>query len=434
MSVFARTLTALFGLLSLATATHAIEDTWHVAIGTGMSMLDPDTRGSGLSLVDDQSVVTGINLGLDINPVITTELGITNLGSASLSAGQSIDYQAISLGAVAYVWGEKEAHYRQEGLSAYVRLGFSAIDNESEVILRQSNNTAFWLGAGAQWPITRQFSVRGEFSSFDGDANTVMASLVWRNAGSRAPRIASNPASPVVEQTAADVATQADRESVQAVSEPTPEPVAVADPEPVVRQPLQQPETPALAAPEPAVRQPVEQPETQVAAAPVVAPQRQTRQPLPERAEIEESTTALANQNAAKPSAESRCFSTPMRGEISQSACSVLDGVLAGLDFKPDTSQITLLGKASLDRVASALKQYPLAVVELRTHTQSFSEAGLADRLSKERVVNVARYLASQGVSVQQLRARSYGSKRPLADNSTAAGRRANNRVEISLL
>jgi outer membrane protein OmpA-like peptidoglycan-associated protein len=451
MSVSPRTLAVLIFSLALTPASYALEDTWHVAIGTGLSFLNPDTGGSGLNLEDDTSNATGIIFGIDVNPLISAEFGLTNLGSASLSANQSIEYQAISVGAVAYITGEKEAHFRQNGLSSYLRLGFSAIENESLIPLRQSNNTAFWLGAGVQWPFNNRWSVRGEFSSFDGDANTIMASIVWRNARSKAPIITSN----TTENDNGPDIPVANAENVDEVIEPLPEQGAVQ-----LEQPVQQSQTTDIPSPSPIeeiqseIQSNAESAEIEAQTTVIPTAEIDAESSIDSSDDIEvasevfgetDSTAAsevadstelgqAAAEQAGSEQTERNCFSSPMRAEISQSACSVLNGVLAGLDFKPDTSQITLLGRATLDRVSSALKRYPMAVVELQAHTQEYAEAGLADRLSRERVVNVARYLATQGIPVRQLRARSFGSTRPRADNATAAGRRSNNRVEIKLL
>lgn len=386
----------------LSPAFAALQNSWHIAIGTGVSVLEPETDGSDLTLEDDQGTVASINLGYDVNTLITTELGFTSLGSAALSDNSSVDYQAISLGAVAYLVGERESHYRQEGLSAYLRLGVSKMDNESEVRLNKADDAAFWLGAGAQWPLGRSWSLRGELTSFDGDANALIASLVWRNAKTRQARIAD--VSPV----AAPLPT------VASVSEP--EPVSIAVPQAV------RTEKPALPL------------------APVSVPNSVSTALVPETTADYARQAAVASESALGMNTETAransdgCYSSPMRASVSQSACAVLNGVLAGVDFKPDTSEITLLGEASLDRVASALKQYPQAVVELQAHTQEYSRAGRADELSRERVVNVARYLTTRGVPIRQLRARSFGSQRPIADNSTAAGRRSNSRLEVKLL
>lgn len=53
--------------------------------------------------------------------------------------------------------------------------------------------------------------------------------------------------------------------------------------------------------------------------------------------------------------------------------------------------------------------------------------------LSAARASNVVRYLISQGVAAQRLRAIGYADTRPLADNATAAGRAVNRRVSLVL-
>ncbi|MBX2878990.1 MAG: OmpA family protein [Granulosicoccus sp.] len=458
MSLLTRSLIALLAPVFFSTATWALEDTWHVAIGTGLSVLNPDTSRSQRDLEDDQSTAYGFNMGLDINPVITAELGLTELGSAALSDGESIEYRAVSLGAVAYFWGEKEAHYRQEGASSYLRFGLSLIENESALDLESSDETAFWIGLGAQWPINNQWSLRAEVSSFDGDANAAMASLVWRNAGFNSSGPRRNPlvrigqsetppdnSDPVTDSELAS----SERESAQNVKvqiEPTelPQPAQVItsqEVQPVASQAsgdnLAQSALVEPVALQPISRQRVAASDNTAGVSALAGDSVDNSQTRIDRQVASQDKTAMpaSDSNTRVASLEQRpCFSSVMRTTVSQSACTVLNGVLAGLDFKPRSGQITFPGRASLDRVASALKRYPRAVVELQVHTQAFAEPDLADRLARERVMNVARYLVEQGVQIGQLRARSYGSSRPRADNSTAEGRRANDRLEVKLL
>ncbi len=56
------------------------------------------------------------------------------------------------------------------------------------------------------------------------------------------------------------------------------------------------------------------------------------------------------------------------------------------------------------------------------------------DRLSMERAQSVADWLVAAGVDANQLDVVSYGDQRPVADNSTAVGRRQNRRVELKPL
>jgi len=51
--------------------------------------------------------------------------------------------------------------------------------------------------------------------------------------------------------------------------------------------------------------------------------------------------------------------------------------------------------------------------------------------LSIERATSVKTYLVNSGVSADNLIVKGYGDKKPIADNSTEAGRAKNRRVEI---
>jgi outer membrane protein OmpA-like peptidoglycan-associated protein len=65
-------------------------------------------------------------------------------------------------------------------------------------------------------------------------------------------------------------------------------------------------------------------------------------------------------------------------------------------------------------------------------HTDSAGSESYNYELGQRRASRVAGYLVSQqGVDPTQLRVVSYGASKPVADNSTASGRRSNRRVEI---
>jgi outer membrane protein OmpA-like peptidoglycan-associated protein len=65
-------------------------------------------------------------------------------------------------------------------------------------------------------------------------------------------------------------------------------------------------------------------------------------------------------------------------------------------------------------------------------HTDSVGSQTYNYELGQRRASRVAGYLVSrQGVDPTQLRVVSYGASKPVADNSTASGRRSNRRVEI---
>jgi len=94
-------------------------------------------------------------------------------------------------------------------------------------------------------------------------------------------------------------------------------------------------------------------------------------------------------------------------------------------------------GLAEIDRVASVLKRVPLACVEISGHVALAPGAGLhsyGQDLSHRRADRVRELLIERGVPAWRLYARAAGVDEPVATNSTAAGRRKNERIEFTVL
>ncbi|NOZ02697.1 MAG: OmpA family protein [Deltaproteobacteria bacterium] len=87
-----------------------------------------------------------------------------------------------------------------------------------------------------------------------------------------------------------------------------------------------------------------------------------------------------------------------------------------------------------LNEVAQALKDHPSFVVRIEGHTDSVGSASTNLRLSKARASAVKKYLVGRGIASGRLKAVGYGEKRPIDDNSTAAGRSVNRRVEFHIV
>lgn len=370
----------VLGISALSTPPLLAEQgKWYVGAGAGISRLTPDTDGSDFTLDKEASVAAGLYLGRDINDRLGIELAYTNLGKAELSANESIDYSALSLGGVLYVLGETKLAHRQDDWSGYIRFGLNKITNESDVQLAEKDNTALWLGAGIQWPVGPTWGVRGELTSFDGDAQVAMASIYWRPAGLSG--------------------RSSDNSSVTPAA--VPRPVAKA---------------PTVTRPEP------EQ-------APVVTPE-----PTPEPTPVPVPDTAIAENAPLSGPSVSSC-AVPAAGEpLNSQGCALFSGVQQGVEFEGDTTNLTPVGKTLLSRLAGSLNLYPELLVEVRVHTQTYTDPDQAHTLSRERAIAVARFLVAQGVDVKRLKARAFGSIQPRADNFTPGGRRLNNRVELRVL
>ncbi|GAB1459885.1 OmpA family protein [Thauera sp.] len=84
-----------------------------------------------------------------------------------------------------------------------------------------------------------------------------------------------------------------------------------------------------------------------------------------------------------------------------------------------------------LDRLASTLNQHPVTTVTIIGHTDSTGSDSVNDPLSINRAASTRDYLVQRGVSAQRIAVDGRGSRQPVADNTTAAGRAMNRRVEI---
>lgn len=87
-----------------------------------------------------------------------------------------------------------------------------------------------------------------------------------------------------------------------------------------------------------------------------------------------------------------------------------------------------------LDQVAMSVNQYPDTILRIEGHTDSVGSAAYNQTLSENRALSVRSYLMQSGVSANRIEAYGFGLTRPIADNSTAAGRAQNRRVEMLII
>ncbi len=87
-----------------------------------------------------------------------------------------------------------------------------------------------------------------------------------------------------------------------------------------------------------------------------------------------------------------------------------------------------------LNSVGKVLGEFDKTVVEVAGHTDSTGSESYNQSLSERRSNSVSTYLRSQGVISDRLITVGMGELRPVADNSSATGRQANRRVEITMV
>ncbi len=84
-----------------------------------------------------------------------------------------------------------------------------------------------------------------------------------------------------------------------------------------------------------------------------------------------------------------------------------------------------------LDRFATTLNQNPVTKVTIIGHTDSTGTDAINNPLSVNRAAATRDYLVARGVSTNRIAIDGRGSREPIADNNTYAGRAQNRRVEI---
>jgi outer membrane protein OmpA-like peptidoglycan-associated protein len=93
-------------------------------------------------------------------------------------------------------------------------------------------------------------------------------------------------------------------------------------------------------------------------------------------------------------------------------------------NIKPNMSPL-------LDGFAASLNQHAVTTVTIVGHTDSTGSDAINDPLSVNRAAATRDYIVARGVAANRIAIDGRGSREPVADNATAAGRAMNRRVEI---
>ena len=109
----------------------------------------------------------------------------------------------------------------------------------------------------------------------------------------------------------------------------------------------------------------------------------------------------------------------------------------SGILFATNKADLNATSKASLTQFAETqfaevLKENRDMDIAIIGHTDNTGSDAINNPLSKNRAQSVSKFLKSQGVASAQIKTiDGQGSTNPVADNSTAEGRKQNRRVEV---
>ena len=89
--------------------------------------------------------------------------------------------------------------------------------------------------------------------------------------------------------------------------------------------------------------------------------------------------------------------------------------------------------KQTLNKAVELLNQIPNRSLVIQGHTDSVGSDEFNMALSEKRAKVVYDYMIGQGLQIKDVSYKGYGETKPVADNKTAEGRKANRRVEFRI-
>lgn len=99
--------------------------------------------------------------------------------------------------------------------------------------------------------------------------------------------------------------------------------------------------------------------------------------------------------------------------------------------FGSDLDSLNSASRAIVERIGRALLEVGIAGVRVDGHADASGKAAYNQQLSERRAQSVAQALVGIGMPPGDIQTRGLGSRQPVADNRTSAGRTENRRVSI---
>lgn len=121
-----------------------------------------------------------------------------------------------------------------------------------------------------------------------------------------------------------------------------------------------------------------------------------------------------------------------LQAKLDDAITSDLNAGVYQVFFDVDSTNLRAGSTANLEVISDSLKSrthgYYINVVG---HTDDSGDVQYNERIAESRARSVSGYLASRGITLDQIKVASFGAQRPIASNATEAGRQLNRRVDI---
>lgn len=121
---------------------------------------------------------------------------------------------------------------------------------------------------------------------------------------------------------------------------------------------------------------------------------------------------------------------------VNQAEQKIIDEALKNriIEFESGSAILAESGIQILDEMAVALNKVAGKQVKVIGHTDSSGNPAKNLTLSQERAAAVKNYLIGKNIPTDRLSVEGLGSNKPVADNTTAEGRKKNRRIEFEVL
>ena len=170
------------------------------------------------------------------------------------------------------------------------------------------------------------------------------------------------------------------------------------------------------------------------------AEQRATAQQAAAKAAAEQAALQAKEQAARDEAARAQAATAALRAQLLQQLNEVLQTAdtprglvvnMADVLFQTGKYALSQDAQLKLAKLTGIIQAHPGLSLAIEGHTDTTGSADFNMKLSQQRGDAVRQFLISQGLSPDTITAKGLGQENPVADNSTAAGRKLNRRVEI---
>ena len=121
---------------------------------------------------------------------------------------------------------------------------------------------------------------------------------------------------------------------------------------------------------------------------------------------------------------------------VNQAEQQIIDAALKNriIEFESGSAVLAFSGAQILDEMVIALNKVGAKKIRIIGHTDSSGNAHKNLQLSQQRAEAVKAYLIAKNIPAYLLSTDGLGASRPVADNTTAEGRKKNRRIEFEVL